>query len=72
MCVRAGERTLATHYHVVKCVRVYYELNDRDRGHIKSSKYQDLLNHFTNLKIISLWDFTTVPLIYCEKEQFFD
>ncbi len=45
---------------------------DRDCGHIKSSKYQDLTNHFTNLKIIFLWDFNTVPLIYCEKKHIFD
>ncbi len=56
------------HYHVVMCVCVLLMI---DHGHIKSSKCKDLPNHFTNLKKNYLWDFTTVPLIYCEKEQFF-
>ena len=53
-------------------LHMYTEMNKRNCEHIKSSKYQDLSNLLTNLNIISLWDFTTVPSFIVKRTSFFN
>ena len=53
-------------------LHMYTEMNNRNCEHIKSCKYQDLSNLLTNLNIISLWDFTTVPSFIVKRTSFFN